>query len=244
MASEGRIIAIEGPSGAGKTTVVRAAARRLGWVPLPEAFDRLGRRLSLEFQNDRELLRIERALLREEQRRYREALELRRSGRTVIADTGFLGPLTYTAGLAALGRTSPSTLSTLLRGADPTRRRAPWAIPDLIIYLDLSARARRQRAAQDRRRHPTGLDRRHEAVGRVEREFYRDLAARSPSRRIRFLRADRPAAALAARLRDLASSRSSRAADDRLTFAAVSRRLVRRTRGRVRPRRGRIVRHR
>ncbi|HXY47532.1 MAG TPA: AAA family ATPase [Thermoplasmata archaeon] len=244
MASDGRIIAIEGPSGAGKTTVVRAAARRLGWVPLPEAFDRLVRRPNLAFRTDRELLRIERALLREERRRYREALRLRRNGRIVIADTGFLGPLTYTAGLAALGETSPSVLSSLLKVAAPKRGTESWGVPDLIVYLNVSARARRRRAAGDPRRHPIGLDRRHEDVGRVEREFYRDLAARSPSRAIRFLHANRAPAILADRLFDLEKSLTVRRVDDRPTFATVSRRLLRRVRAVSGPRRERIGRHR
>ena len=238
MASDGRIIAIEGPSGAGKTTLVRKAAQRLGWVPLLEAFDRLDPPPNLVFRDDRELLRTERALLQEEQRRYREALRLRRNGRIVIADTGFLGPLTYTAGLAVLGKTSPSMVSTLLKIAAPKRRADPWGVPDLIVYLDVPARTRRRRAAKDPRRHPIELDRRHEEVGRVEREFYRDLADRSVSPMIRFLRAERAPAALAARLRDLEKSLSFRALDDRPTFAAVSRRLLRRVRGVRRPRRG------
>lgn len=244
MASHGRIIAIEGRSGVGKTTLVRLAARRFGWIPLEEAFDRLDRRPNLGFHSERELLRTERALLHEEQRRYREALRLRRNGRTVVADTGFLGPLTYTAGLAVLGQASASVLSTLLRVAAPGGRGVAWGLPDLIVYLDLPARARRQRAFGDPRRHPIGLDRRHEMVGSIEREFYRELASLCPARSVWFLRADPTPSVLVSRLGEFAASLRSGATYGRPTFAVVSRRLRAQVRALPRPRRERFVRHR
>jgi thymidylate kinase len=187
MERRGRVLAIEGSSGAGKTTVVRAAARAFGWQPLPEAFDRLDPPPSLRFQTPEELLSLERTLLAEEERRYREAVEARARGRTVVADTGFLGPLTYTAGLVALGDAAPPVLQALRSLAEGRERSHRIGLPDGIVYLDVPARVRRRRTARDPRGHPTEFQARHEAVGRLERRFYRRLARGALAGRVRFV---------------------------------------------------------
>ena len=187
MRRRGRIITLEGPSGAGKTTVVRAAARAFGWVPLAEAFERLDPAPSLRFRTEAELLSLEAALLAEEGRRYREAVAQRRAGRTVIADTGFFGPLTYTAGLVALRKARRSSLERLqatVEGRGASRR---LGLPDAIVYVDVPARLRRSRARRDPRGHPREFAGRHESVGRVERRLYRALAEGPLSDRIWFV---------------------------------------------------------
>jgi len=169
MVRRGRLVAIEGASASGKTTLMRAAAKTFGWRPLSEAFDRLDPTPSLEFRSSQELLRLEGVLLAEEVRRYREARLLCRRGVTVLADTGFLGPLTYTRGLVELGRAPASVGRTIERTVRALVRRGALGIPDLTVWLDASAAERRRRARGDARRHPLTLFPRHEAVGLVER---------------------------------------------------------------------------
>ena len=203
MPRHGWVVAIEGPSGAGKSTLTRVLARSHEWVRLPEAFDRLRPRPALAFNTPDELLRIEEVLLGEECRRYQDALRKRAQGRTVVTDTGFLGPATYTAGLVALGLAPPRVLRTLLSGRGPGSRGSWGALPDLLVYLEVPAPIRRGRAVQDPRRHPAALIRRHEAVGRVERAFYRDLARGRLSTRIRFLGANQTPHVIADEIRRL-----------------------------------------
>lgn len=187
MPRRGRIIALEGPSGAGKTTVVRAAARAFGWVPLSEAFDRIEPPPSLRFRTAEELLSLEKKLVVEEGRRYRDAARRRRFGRTVLADTGFLGPLTYTAGLVALGEATPRVFEGLRSFVEGMEHSLQIGLPDRIVYLDVPGRIRRRHRSQDPRGHPREFEARHEAVARVERRLYRDLA-RGPLRgRVRFV---------------------------------------------------------
>ena len=187
-ASPGRIIVVEGPSAVGKSTVARATAQALGGSLLAEAYARLRAGPSLAFTSERELVEIERTLLREERRRYREAVRGRSAGDLVLADTGFLGPFTYTAGLAALGLVSPEPFARLIRAERPGS--ASWGVPDLVVYLELDRAERRHRAATDATAHPPALDRRHEAVGRFERSYYRGLAKRELAGRLRFVRAE------------------------------------------------------
>jgi len=168
----GRLIAVEGASASGKTTLVRTAARTLGWRPLPEAFDRLDPVPSLEFDSPRELLRLEGALVTEEVRRYREAFRLCGRGTTVLADTGFLGPLTYTLGLVELGRAPASAGRTLERSVRSLLRAGALGIPDLTVYLHTTADERRRRARAGARHHPVSLFPRHESVGAVERRYF------------------------------------------------------------------------
>jgi thymidylate kinase len=187
MPRRGQIVAIEGPSGAGKSTVARTAARAFGWVPLDEATHRLDPPPSLRFRSDEALLSLERTLLAEEGRRYREAVGQRRLGRTVLVDTGFLGPLTYTAALVVLGDASPRVFARLRSLVVGPERLYRIGLPDRIVYLDVPARVRRRHRNQDRHGHPREFEARHEVVARVERRFYRDLARGPLARRVRFV---------------------------------------------------------
>jgi thymidylate kinase len=240
----GRVIAVEGSSGAGKTTLARRAARSFGWVFLAEAYDRTDPPPNLRFGSPDELLRIERTLLAEERRRYREAERRRRRGETVIADTGFLGPLTYTAGLVALGE-APFRTFVAVRRLVTRRAGRPHDLdlPDLVIYLDVPSSVRRRRASLAPRRHPREFRRRHEAVGRIERRFYRESAVHGAAGRIRFVRASGSPRALIARVRRLVRSLPPRRAQRPSVADLVPRlaRMVRDERGR---RARRSVRHR
>ena len=193
------IVAIEGPSGAGKTTLVREAARRFGWHRIAEAYDRLDRAPEIDFRSDRELRATERQLLTEERRRFREALRARASGRVVVADTGFLGPFTYTAGLVARGEADRRVFVDLVRSGRSMGR--SWGVPDAVVYLVPRAADRRRRAGRDPGRHPPGLDPRHAAVGRFERRIYRRWSEGPLEGRVEFLRADRTPGGLAGLLR-------------------------------------------
>lgn len=199
MAHRGIVIAVEGASAAGKSSVVRAARAAYGWSALSEAFDRLDPRPSLEFASSRELLATERRLLREEGRRAGEANRGRARGDVVVADTGFWGPLTYAAGLVALGRAERSVLVAL--GKEASAPGALPCVPDLVVYLDASAAARHERARRDRAAHPAVLEPRHAAVGAFERSFFvRTVPSVLPGA-VRRIRALGPPEGLAARLR-------------------------------------------
>jgi len=200
MDARGRLVAVEGGSGAGKTTLVRTASRTLDWDPLAEAFDRLDPAPSLDFASPTELLRIEATLLAEEARRYRWARRRVASGRTVLADTGFLGPVSYTAGLIALGRVPAAIGRSVRESARSAIDRGSLGIPDLTVYLKTTAVERSRRAAADRVHHPSSLGPRHEAVSRVEaRCFEGPLPATLPDR-FRTLRAGSEARTLVPRL--------------------------------------------
>jgi thymidylate kinase len=166
------VIALEGPSGAGKTTVARGAGRTFGWEVLPEAYSRLVPTPSLAFAGTAELLTLEEALLAEERRRYRRALAARRQGRTVLADTGFFGPITYTAGLVALGLAPRRVLDRLMAAAGGTDGSGPVGVPDAVVYLDVPERVLRRRVASDPTGHPEALALRHLAVAQFERSLY------------------------------------------------------------------------
>ena len=209
MAGSATLVAVEGPSAAGKTTLVRTAARRFGWVVLPEAFDRLDPAPSLEFDSPEHLLLLEETLLAEEARRYGEARQRCAVGRTVLADTGFLGPVTYTRGLVALGRSPPSVARSLERSARALLRNGGLGIPDLTVYLATSDRERARRAERDRPRHPEGLFARHETVGALERRLFESRFPRALPSRFRTLSADPSPAALSVALRRLVADAPS-----------------------------------
>ncbi|HYB79049.1 MAG TPA: hypothetical protein VEG66_04730 [Thermoplasmata archaeon] len=200
MARRGRLVAVEGSSASGKTTVVAAAAHALGWRTLPEAFDRLDPALSLDFASPHDLRRLEETLLAEEARRYEEARRLCARGVTVLADTGFLGPLTYTFGLVNLGLAPAAVATELVTSARSLVRAGRLGLPDVTVYLRTTAHERAGRARADPSQHPPELFPRHEAVGRFERRFLeRELAAVRPAG-LCILRAHGPTAALARRL--------------------------------------------
>ena len=167
-----RIVAVEGVSGAGKTAAVELVSIELGAVPLGEAYATAARPPSLNYSSPRELWSIERQLVKEESRRFLEARRLSTSGRLVLADTDFLGPLTYTWGLRESGEV-PWDLVGPVRGAlRELCSRHRWGLADLYVYLDVSESLARRRAATDSFGHPENLRSRHERVGRVERRFF------------------------------------------------------------------------
>ncbi len=224
MPVPGRILALEGASGAGKSTVTRAAARAYGWVRLAEAFDRLDRP-DLDFRTESELRWIERTLLREDARRFAEARRLRERGRIVVADTGFLGPLTYTAGLVALGIAPREVFDEIEALACRLGRDSAYGLPDVVVYLDVPETTRRRRAGKDARRHPSELDRRHATVARFERGFYRDLRAQLAPGAVRFVRADRPYRALVRTLARIVRASATSGDGPRPTFDRIARGL-------------------
>jgi hypothetical protein len=195
------VIAVEGPSAAGKTRAVRDVAPGLGAAPLAEAYERLRPRPPLGWRTPGELLRTERRLLQEEARRYREARELSQVGGLVVADTGFLGPLTYASSVAAMGLVSASRVVGLVEEARGLARAGRWGLPDALVYLRTSPAVRRRRAARDPRGHPASLQRRHQEVGEVEFRFYRSTLARSFGPRFRFVSGDGPPELVAGRVR-------------------------------------------
>ena len=230
MVRRGRLVAVEGGSASGKTTLVAAAASALGWRALPEAFDRLDPAPSLEFGSARELTQLEATLLAEEARRYREARRLCATGITVLADTGFLGPLTYTIGLVQLGYAPATVTASLLARARSLVESGRLGLPDLTVYLRTTAPERMGRARADGSRHPPRLFARHEAVGRFERRFFeRELASVRPSG-FRTLRADAPTAVLTRRLRAIVTTADARPASRDETLALLTR-LARPARG-------------
>lgn len=188
----GIVLALEGPSGAGKTTAARGVAAALGTTWSPEAYRRLSPRPSLGYRSDGELARLELRLLRAEARRYVAARSASRSGRTVVADTGFLGPLTYPWSLVRAGRSSPSVLPPLVRAAAAFAAADRWGLPDLVVYLATPARVRRRRVAGDPRSHPAEFAARHEAIGCIERALYHRRIALLLGDRFRVVAGDGP----------------------------------------------------
>jgi thymidylate kinase len=186
------VVAVEGVSGSGKSTLVARASAKFGWVPLAEAYDRLDPRPAIGVRSAPALARVERLLFEEDRRRFEAARALARRGTTVLADTGFLGPLTYTAGLVALGTVPPEFERELLGRARRWARTGRWGAPDAVVYLETRAATRRRRSAGDAKRHPAGLTARHERVGRLENRFYTEQLPQVLPGRVRCLDAERP----------------------------------------------------
>jgi AAA domain len=194
------VVAIEGASGAGKSTVAARVAAATGAHLVAEAYERLAPRPSLRYRNPRELAALEHRLLREETRRYVASRATARSGALVVADTGFVGPLTYTYGLTELGEAPPALLDGLVRAAARSADRGQWGFPDLIVYLTSTARDRGRRMRADPEGHPPETRSRHEAVGRLEYRLYRDRWAPAFGPRLRFVDAAGPPDRVVARV--------------------------------------------
>src|SRR5271170_219136 len=173
----GWLVAVEGPSASGKSRAVAAAAGMLGISSIPEAYDRLRPRPPLTYSTDAGWLRLERRLLREDARRYREGRRQVESGATVFADTGFLGSLTYTVGLVHLGFASRSVLSEIVRDARTLRDEERWGLPDAVLFLRTPPAERRRRAALDPIDHPPELQARHQTIAEDEGRLYRKVIA-------------------------------------------------------------------
>jgi hypothetical protein len=199
--TRGRVVAVEGPSAAGKTTAVAAVAERLGAVVVPEAFRRLAPAPSLEFATEEQLLDLERSLLDEDARRFADARRAAGSGATVLADTGFLGPLTYTAGLVELRTAGRRTLAALVDRARQLAAQGAWGLAEGYVYLATSPHLQFARARADPVGHPTRLAARHVAVGGIERRFYRERFAPLLGPRFEEISGDGAHDAVAIRLR-------------------------------------------
>lgn len=193
-------MAVEGASAAGKTTALTTLAGSTGWTVLPEAYRRLVPTPSLTFDAPGELVALEERLLAEDSRRYVEARARERAGETVIADTGFLGPLTYPWALVELGAVPASVLDPLRALARRIADRGEWGLADAYIYLDTPASVRTGRAATDPTGHPAPLAPRHRAVGELERRFYRERFAPGFGQRFRWVPGDGPATLVAGRV--------------------------------------------
>lgn len=166
------VVALEGVSGAGKTTVAAALADRLGGKVIPEAYERLGRNPSLSYDSPEALRRLEQALLSEEAARFADAEHERATGASVVLDTGFLGPLTYSWGLREVDGAGPELVADLVRAAREMLDRNALGLPDLTLYLDVPEELATARAGQAPDDHPVELRERHRQVGRYERILY------------------------------------------------------------------------
>ena len=198
------VIALGGPSASGKTSTSRALAHRFGWTVVEEAYARLHPPPRLGFASQGQLVALELRLLEEETRRFREAISLAREGRPVVADTPFLDPVGYTAGLYVLGRASPASFRAVLRRATSLAREGHLGLPDLTIRVAVPPASRRQRAAADPTGHPRALRARHEAVGEVETRLLVPWWRRLFPGRTRSVRATGTVASVAARIDRLA----------------------------------------
>jgi len=199
------LVALSGPSGAGKSTVAAALARRDRWAKVDEAFDRLVPAPDLRFASQRELRRLELRLLGEEARRFAEARRWVRAGQTVVADTPFLDPVGYTAGLFVLGLASVSTFRAVVQRARGLARDGQLGVPDLTVELCVASTTRLARAARDAARHPAVLRDRHEAVGAVDGAILLPWWQHRFPGRVRMVGAERQVDLVAERVRALAS---------------------------------------
>lgn len=208
----GRVVAIEGASGSGKTTAIADLAERLDVRVVPEAFRRLTPSPSLEFASETELLTLERTLLEEEARRFAESRRLAESGELVLLDTGFLGPITYTLGLVELRTASARTVRLLIERSRTLAAEGRWGLPDGWVYLRTAPHVQFARARADPVGHPARLAARHVAVGEVERRLFHDRLLPLWGDRGREVRADggreRVARRLVAGVRSVARARS------------------------------------
>lgn len=210
-AARGLVVAVEGVSGAGKSSLLRALGERPQIRIVEEAWDRLRPRPSLSFGSPRALLGLELRLLEEDRRRWKEAIAAASTGCDVLCDTDFLGPALYTA---ALARADPSLVPVALeivRRTEAARRQVRWGVADLYVYLDTPPRIANSRVRKSSGSHPARWRERHAQAGAIERTFWLGwLPALLPGR-VRVLDGRASTAALVRRLRgQLEQVRSTR----------------------------------
>lgn len=177
-------VALEGPSGVGKTSVVRALAGRTGRTELAEAYDSVVDVPSLEFDTRADLLRIERRLVTLELRRFRAATGFRTRGVPLVLDTGFLGPLTYSMGLREELGSGWDVVDDIRRQFTRAAGTGDWGIPDLTLYLEAPAATIRERTLSAPATHPLHLTERHARVARRERVYWLERVARAVPGRV------------------------------------------------------------
>jgi predicted kinase len=194
------IVALEGISGVGKTEAARTLADSIpNAVLLREAHARIRPPLNLSVPDRPSLQRVEGRLVREELERWREARSALAAGRSVVADTGFLGPLTYSVGLAAVD--PRRDLAERLRKAySATVRNRTLGAVDLTVWLELPASARRARAGRDPAGHPPHLLDRHDRIGRLEERIWKRTFAPVLGARFRAVSARGPSGVVARRI--------------------------------------------
>lgn len=167
----GRVVALEGASASGKTTLAHRLGIALDAVVMDEAYRSLRPPPSLDIPNGRALERLERDLLTAEAARWVRSARIAASGRTVVLDTGTLGPLTYTYGLVREGLASWRVLNALLPYARRLVRRGVLGLPSMSVYLDVPPAELRRRARRTPHVHPPDLFPRHVRVARRERSL-------------------------------------------------------------------------
>ena len=168
----------------------RRVARQIGARFLPEAFERLEPPLALVYRSRRELLDLELALAREESRRFVEAQRWRDRGRTVVMDTGPIGPLAYAWGLRAVRPRPPDVVGELALYFRDALAAGRWGLPDLTLYLEAPPSEVRARVAADPIGHPRELAARHAAVDRRARALWLGRFGRAAPGRFDRVRAD------------------------------------------------------
>jgi hypothetical protein len=179
-------VAFEGPSGVGKTSLVRALEERTGRRSLPEAYDSAADAPSLEFGTRTELRKIERALVTLEIERFRSAARFRARGVPLLLDTGFVGPLTYSMGLREVLGPDWDVVGEIAEEFERAASSASWGIPDLTVYLDAPAAVVSKRARGASSSHPARLTGRHARVASYERTYWLQRIDRAvPGRLVR-----------------------------------------------------------
>ena len=198
------MVAVEGASASGKTTIARALGSVLGSRVLAEAAEGLRPRPSLRYGDERALERLELRLLEAEAVRWEVATREAERGRMVLLDTAPFGPLTYTYGLVREREAPDSSLRLLTDRARTMVRRRRLGLPSITLYLDVPAAERTRRARQSARDHPPVLFERHQRVAPWERRLllgpWRNPLRVRPIR----VRAGRSAAETAQRAAELA----------------------------------------
>lgn len=168
----GPIVAVEGPSGVGKSTLVAGLGLPGRIEGIEEAYRLTARPLRLRYHGERELDRIERRLYLLDRARWQRAARRARSGRTVVLDTGPLGTITYTWGLVRLGLADPVTLARAIDRFDADLDRGVMGLPDGVLFLVAPAATRRKRVEADPVGHRVGDRQRFETVGRLEQRLW------------------------------------------------------------------------